>query len=594
MTSPPGTPGLADLTITSSTGTVTMPHAYHYMNQVTPVSLNPNNLVKGVWDESRNQVYLSNGSEIEVFSTSTQQFIAPITIPNSTAATQLSGLALTPDNNSLLVADYGDSAVLIIDLNNTASVHVVSTIVPSTLQSGGTTNPFSVAATNTGKAFVTVPDRGISPPPPNTFLEIDLNRFQLIPRADAPNVDNTATISSGSGGAEVLIQDHGTAQLYNAVSDTFGGTKGLGSGSGGDLDGAISADGNVVVIGEGLADGQLNGSGYFGYIDLFTLDAVQQYGEKWHPSGSLLYVPIDHGFDILDGNSGTLRERVSLPAVISSGAPPGPLGSVDTLLVDSTGRELVMLTTTGVVFVQLDEVPLGIGSLKPSFGGGGTTLTLRGSGFTNATTVAFNGTQATTTYVDANTLHVIAPPGPGGPVRVSVANTNGESYFLDAAFNYGNAPTTRLAHRASSQSKLLTPSRSGPVNPHLRSLPGRRLFYETRDTPPNQVRTFQIERWARNSGRVPSSHSIETRRITALAGTQRAQEHGWSRWISLPFPHSFPFFQQAGIWHNSTDSCGSTLKSYTRMSNGHLRNPPFDGDETSPIQARSPPSRVAP
>lgn len=478
MTSPPGIPGLADLTITSSTGTVTIPHAYHYMNQVTPVSLNSNNLVKAVWDESRNQVYLSNGTEIEVFSTNTQQFLAPIKIPHATISTQLSGLDITPDNNTLLVADYGDSSVLVIDLNNTASVQSVSTVVPSTQQSGGTTNPLSVAATNTGKAFVTVPDQGVSPPQPNSVLEIDLDTLQMSTRADAPAVDNTATISSASGGGELLIQDHGTAQLYDAASDTFGGIKGLGLG--GDLDGAISADGNVVAIGEALADRHLNGAGFFGYIDLFTLDAVQQYGEKWHPTGSLLYVPIDHGFDILDGNSGKLRERVSLPVVISSGAPPGPLGSVDTLLVHSTGRELLMLTTTGVVFVQLDEVPLGIGSLTPSFGGGGTDLTLRGSGFTTATTVTFNGTPAIVTYVDANTLNVIAPSGSSGAAAVSVANTNGESYSLDAAFNYGSSPTTKLAVGLPSQNNPHS-SRPNPRDQKLSPFSVRRLFYKTQD-----------------------------------------------------------------------------------------------------------------
>jgi hypothetical protein len=479
MTSPPGVPGPADLTITTPVGTTTVPHAFHYMKLVTPVSLNPNNLVKAVWDESRNQVYLSNGSQIAVFSTSTQQFLAPIMIPNATASTQLAELAITPDNNTLLVADYGDSAVLVIDLNGTASVQWVSTVVPSTLQSGGTTNPLSVAATNTGKAFVTVPNQSVSPPQPNSFLEIDLNTLQLITRADAPAVDNTATIRAALGGGELLIQDHGTAQLYSSVSDTFGGIKGLGLG--GDLDGAVSADGNEVVIGEAFADGELNGSGFFAYIDLFTLDAVQQYGEKWHPTGSLLYVPIDHGFDILDGNTGKLRERVSLPVAISSGAPPGPLGSVDTLLIDSTGENLIMLTTTGVVFVQLDGVPIGIGSLTPSFGSAGTALTLRGSGFTNATTAAFNGTPASVTYVDANTLNVVAPSGPSGAARVSVANTNGESYYLDAAFNYGSAPTTKSARGASNHSKPLHPSRSLPVDPRLSPLPGRRLFYDTQD-----------------------------------------------------------------------------------------------------------------
>jgi hypothetical protein len=149
-------------------------------------------------------------------------------------------------------------------------------------------------------------------------LEIDLSTLQLSARSDAPSVDNTATICPALGGGELLIQDHGTAQLYDAAADTFGGIKGLGTG--GDLDGAISSDGNLVAIGDALADGQLDGLGYLGYIDLFTLDANLQYGEKSHPTGSLLYVPIDHGFDILDAIFTLTRRTATIPIALVAGS----------------------------------------------------------------------------------------------------------------------------------------------------------------------------------------------------------------------------------------------------------------------------------
>jgi hypothetical protein len=471
MTSPPGSPGPANLTITSPVGTTTIPGGFHFMNQVTTVPLNPNNLLKGVWDESRNHIYFSDGNEIQVLSTTTQQFLSPIQIPNATPATQLAGVAITPDDTRLLVADYGDSAVLIINLNDTASVTSVSTVLPGGQQA--TTNPVAIAATNTNTAFVTVPSQTLQA---DSMLEIDLSTLQIRARSDAPQVDLTATISPAAAGGELLIQDHGTAQLYDTAADTFGGIKGLGTG--GDLDGAISSDGNFVAIGDALADGQLDGLGYLGYIDLFTLDANLQYGEKWQPTGSLLYLPIDHGFDILDGNTEKLRERVSLPAVIASGAPPGPMGSVDTLLVDSTGQNVVMISTTGLVFVQLDEVPLGIGSLMPSFGGAGTLVTLRGSGFTGATTVSFNGTLASASYVDPDTLQVTVPPGASGPAQVSVASSNGESYSLDAAFNYGSGPLTRRAQGISRQMEQHGRARGALVHSEPNSFSGRPVFYQ--------------------------------------------------------------------------------------------------------------------
>ena len=474
MTSPQGSPGKVDLTINSPVGSTTLPGAFHFMNQVTPVSLNPNNLLKGAWDEARNQIYFSDGNEIQVFSTATQQFLSPLQIPNATAATQLAGVAITPDDTKLLVADFGDSLVLVIDLSNTASVSSISTALPNIQQ--GTTNPISIAATNTNKAFVTVPNRNITSPGSDSLLEIDLPTLAVTARSDAPEVDGAATVSPALGGGELLIQDEGFAQLYDTATDTFGGMKALGLG--GYIDGAISSDGNAVSIDDALADGQLDALGYLGYIDLFTLDANVQYGEKWHPTGSLLYVPIDHGFDILDGNTEKLRERVSLPGVISSGAPPGPMGSVDTLLVDSTGQSLVMISTTGVIFVQLDEVPLGIGSLTPSFGGAGTSVTLRGSGFTSATTVAFNGALASASYIDPDTLQVTVPSGAGGAAQVSVANSNGESYTLDAAFNYGSAPLTSRAGGIPSQPTKDRGPRGASVHPKL-SFGGRPSFYQS-------------------------------------------------------------------------------------------------------------------
>ena len=151
------------------------------MNQVAPVPLTPNNLMQGVWDESRSQIYFTAGNQIQVFSTASQQFTTPISIPNSTAATQLAGIAITPDSSKLLVSDFGDSSVLIIDLNDISSVASVSTVLPSDQQFNATSNPVTLAAANNGKILVAVPNRNITSPGPNTIREIDLNTLALLP-----------------------------------------------------------------------------------------------------------------------------------------------------------------------------------------------------------------------------------------------------------------------------------------------------------------------------------------------------------------------------------------------------------------------------
>lgn len=53
------------------------------------------------------------------------------------------------------------------------------------------------------------------------------------------------------------------------------------------------------------------------------------------------------------------------------------------LTVDENGQRLFALTTSGVTVLQLSNVPLGIGTIAPAAGPvtGGTSLTIRGSGF---------------------------------------------------------------------------------------------------------------------------------------------------------------------------------------------------------------------
>jgi len=93
------------------------------------------------------------------------------------------------------------------------------------------------------------------------------------------------------------------------------------------------------------------------------------------------------GVDILDARTGTLRRRIFLPepfAMLSTDTD-GQHGSF--LTIDENGQRLFALTSSGLTVLQLASVPLGIGSLFPANGpvAGGTSVTLRGSGFQSGT-----------------------------------------------------------------------------------------------------------------------------------------------------------------------------------------------------------------
>jgi IPT/TIG domain len=86
--------------------------------------------------------------------------------------------------------------------------------------------------------------------------------------------------------------------------------------------------------------------------------------------------------------------------------------------------------------VTLANVPLGIGTLSPANGpaAGGTTLTIRGSGFATGATATIGGKSVSVTFKDMNTLTVVTPTLPAGAQRITITNPDGETISQDAVF----------------------------------------------------------------------------------------------------------------------------------------------------------------
>ncbi|HUI75191.1 MAG TPA: IPT/TIG domain-containing protein, partial [Candidatus Acidoferrum sp.] len=108
----------------------------------------------------------------------------------------------------------------------------------------------------------------------------------------------------------------------------------------------------------------------------------------------------------------------------------------DFLTVDENGQRIFALTASGLTVVQLASVPLSIGTVSPATGplSGGTTLTIRGSGFQSGIKITIGGKSASVTSKDMNTLAVVTPALPSGPQQIVLTNPSGENYSLDAAF----------------------------------------------------------------------------------------------------------------------------------------------------------------
>ena len=143
--------------------------------------------------------------------------------------------------------------------------------------------------------------------------------------------------------------------------------------------------------------------------------------------------------DILDAHSGMLRLRIFLPQQLMTDVD-GLHGSF--LAIDENGERLFAITSSdgtaqhaALSIVQLASVPLGIGSISPFAvsASGGTTVTLRGSGFQSATSVSINGKPAIVSFKSVNMLTVVTPSLTPGPQRITIANPDGEAITLEAA-----------------------------------------------------------------------------------------------------------------------------------------------------------------
>src|SRR5580704_546436 len=460
LTSPSSTAGKADISLTTPAGTTTLAKTFQYLTGRQTYA-NPGLYKFILYDQGRQELYLSATDHVDVFDLNAQVFRTPLAPPPNGPPPNagLRGMALTPDNTQLIVADFGAQHVYLINpegaANNGASVLVGG--VAGYLNSG----PSRVAATSAQSVFVGLSGEGGTSNACNSCLgQMNLTAFPpTFEPAPQPQVTSIT-------GAPLLQADHSGDAVYLAFGSAPGGpvaswsasvpnafTVSTAKDSSTDLtaasDGtmfAIRSSGTTEIRGADLTLVTLPTS-----AELETIpNRVAVPGAALHPTGALLYEPfldgapppappatgIHGGVDIRDAHSGRLRLRVYLPepfAMLSTDVD-GLHGTFLTL--DENGQRLFTLTTSGVSILQLSSVPLGIGTVAPAAGpsAGGTSLTIRGSGFQSGTQATLGGKSLTVTFKDQNTLIFTTPALSPGALQLVLTNPDGESVSLDGAF----------------------------------------------------------------------------------------------------------------------------------------------------------------
>jgi hypothetical protein len=458
LQTPIGSAGKADISVTSPVGSITAPKAFQYL-QSENFHPNPSFYTFVLYDQGRQWLYLSDIDHIGVFEITSSFFdqpgIEPPGGPPPTAG--IRGIALTPDGSQLVAADFGSQCIYLFNPDTRSGTTVPVGGVAGFANSG----PARVAATSTQSIFVGLSaESGSSAACASCFDQLNLAasppEIQPVSQPEVSSITGAPLIQSNSNGDQVVAAfanaPGGPLALWNSSSPNQFSTL-TANDSATDL--GAAADGTMFAL-------QTNGTTEIRTTDLFlaTVPAIPELaqipgrnqvpGVTLHPSGALIYQPfltgaagspgVQGGIDILDAHSGSLRLRILLPQQFMT-AVDALHGSF--LTTDENGQRLFALTSkdgtapnAGIGVVTLANVPLGIGTLAPSNGpaAGGTTVTIRGSGFASGTTVTIGGKAATVTYKDINTLTIITPALATGSQRVTITNPDGETTSWDAAY----------------------------------------------------------------------------------------------------------------------------------------------------------------
>ena len=456
LQTPSGSPGNADILIATPTGTTVSFRSFQYLQSVQSYP-KPASFKFLIYDQPRQRVYLSNTDHVDVFDLKQNLFLSPIGPPGGpTIFADFRGLALTPGGSQLVVADFGAQNVYLLDpVQGTGTTVFVGGVAGFT-----NSGPVRVAPTSVQTVFVGLSGEGGSSGACSTCLaEMNLASspptIQQAPQPEVTSLTGAPLLQSSAAGDQVFFAfasaPGGPLASWNANAPNHFVTSPASSSA---LDLATSADGSTFAL-------SANGATEV-YAPNFTVGSVPGFSELTqfpgrvsvpgmvlHPSGALLYqafltgapgsTGVKGGIDILDAHSGALRLRIFLSQQFMTDVD-GLHGSF--LATDENGQRLFAITSSdgtpqnaAITIVQLDALPLGIGTIQPSMvsAAGGATLTIRGSGFVNGVGLTFNGKAATVTFKDANTLSVTVPALTAGPQRITITNPDGEGVSLDAA-----------------------------------------------------------------------------------------------------------------------------------------------------------------
>ncbi|WP_217439606.1 IPT/TIG domain-containing protein [Nocardia barduliensis] len=279
----------------------------------------------------------------------------------------------------------------------------------------------AVVPAGTGNAAVTLTTRGgTSDSVGYTYVPAPA-LASVVPDSGPETGDNAVTLTGTGLTATTAVRFGGVSATFTVISDS-------------EISATAPPGAGPVGVTVSTAGGTSNSIGY-AYVPEPTLVSVAP--EAGPAPGGNTVVLTGTGFTDATAVSFGANTATSFVVVddsqITAVAPAGLAGTVTVTVATPGGR------SDGVFYTYVPAPALA--SMVPTSGPttGGNTVTLVGTGFTDATAVRFGATPAATYSVVSDTqITAVAPPGSAGPVALTVTTSGGTSNSV--VYTYVAAP----------------------------------------------------------------------------------------------------------------------------------------------------------
>ena len=431
---PPGVSGDANITVSTSFGSTTLPRAFHYyqrLDTALPAGAAPQELL---FDSARNRVLVTDAANSNLLVYSGSGALLQ-TVPTGPTP---QGISLTPDGSRLLLLTAGDYKLTVLDAS-TYSVVQQATLPTSANSIFGPepAGPGLQVAAMAGNTAYILTKAGYLQGPSHSYSPTFVYDYDLIANSLVTDPLRSTPYNITGGGSAFYMAasaDGSTALISGAVSYKVGGVlTGPDSSEAGYSDAALTSDAHTLAYGQSLFDNGNHWQGNtaaseFQQTGIAFLGEGFLYGQQFNSSGSLLYRSTPAHIRVYDVAHGTLVRTLEIPG----GLYPSTLPVYPTrlLAVDPAGQRLFTVTTAGLSILTFNSDPLSIAQTTLN----GTQLAVSGSGFDSSSSVLIDTLSVPLAVVDANHLTVSVPTLPSGVHSVTVFNSNGDQYKLQLAF----------------------------------------------------------------------------------------------------------------------------------------------------------------